>query len=152
MTNDQLKEKISGWEKRAEFTETKQFLEVTLPADSLVKVANLLKGDSSTKFDYLICLSGVDFGQDMQVVYHLESTELKHTLVVKVKTSDRENPNFDTVCQIWRSAEWHEREVFDLYGIKFNQHPDLRRLFLEDDWVGFPLRKDYKDDINMIER
>jgi NADH:ubiquinone oxidoreductase subunit C len=64
----------------------------------------------------------------------------------------RVNPNFDTVCGLWRTAEWHEREIFDLLGIKFNNHPDLRRLFLDDEWVGYPLRKDYKDDINIIER
>ncbi len=152
MTNERLKEKISGWGIQAEFAETKQFLELTIPAEKLVEAAKLLKNDTHTKFDYLICLSGVDYGEEFAAVYHLESTEFRHSIVLKVKTSDRKNPNFDTVCNIWQTAEWHEREIFDLFGIKFNNHPDLRRLLLPDDWEGYPLRKDYKDDINMIVR
>ena len=70
--------------------------------------------------------------------------------VLKVKTADRENPTLDTVCDIWKTAEFHEREVFDFFGIKFNNHPNLKRLFLTEDWDGFPLRKDYVDEINMV--
>ena len=70
-------------------------------------------------------------------------------VVLKVKTSDRENPEFHSVTEIWRTAEFHEREVYDLLGIKFTGHPDLRRLFLDSSW-GFPLRKDYVDDINIV--
>lgn len=152
MTNDQLKEKINGWISGLEFPENKQYLEVVVPAESLLKLARLLRETPETAFDYLFCLSGVDYGKQLGVVYHLESTTHNHTLVLKVKTDDRVNPNFDTVCGLWRTAEWHEREIFDLLGIKFNNHPDLRRLFLDDEWVGYPLRKDYKDDINIIER
>ncbi|MEI6853121.1 MAG: NADH-quinone oxidoreductase subunit C, partial [Bacteroidota bacterium] len=75
-----------------------------------------------------------------------------HSLVLKVRTADRDNPTFDTVSDIWQTAEYHEREIFDLFGIKFNNHPDLRRIFLDEKWEGFPLRKDYKDEINIIER
>jgi NADH:ubiquinone oxidoreductase subunit C len=85
------------------------------------------------------------------VVYHLRSTKLGHELVLKVKTEDRENPSFDTVCDIWRTAEFHEREIFDLLGIRFNNHPDLRRMFLDENWVGYPLRKDYSDEVNIVE-
>lgn len=152
MTNDQLKEKISGWVSGLEFPENKQYLEIVVPAESLLKLARLLRETPETLFDYLFCLSGVDYGKQLGVVYHLESTTHNHALVLKVKTDDRVNPNFDTVCGLWRTAEWHEREAFDLLGIKFNNHPDMRRLFLDDDWVGYPLRKDYKDDINIIER
>ncbi|OIP00755.1 MAG: NADH-quinone oxidoreductase chain 5 [Bacteroidetes bacterium CG2_30_33_31] len=152
MTNDQLKEKISEWVSGIEFPENKQYLEVLVPANSLKKLAELLHNTPETDFDYLISLSGVDYVSHLAVVYHLESTSHKHFLVMKVKTEDRENPNFDTVNEIWRTAEWYEREVFDMFGIKFNNHPDLRRLLMDDDWVGFPLRKDYKDEIKMIER
>jgi NADH/F420H2 dehydrogenase subunit C len=152
MTNDQLKEKISGWVSGLEFPENKQYLEIIVPAESLLKLSRLLRETPETAFDYLFCLSGVDYGKQLGVVYHLESTTHNHALVLKVKTDDRVNPNFDTVCGLWRTAEWHEREVFDLLGIKFNNHPDMRRLFLDDEWVGYPLRKDYKDDINIIER
>ena len=152
MTNDQLKEKINGWISGLEFPENKQYLEIVVPAESLLKLSRLLRETPETLFDYLFCLSGVDYGKQLGVVYHLESTTHNHALVLKVKTDDRVNPNFDTVCGLWRTAEWHEREVFDLLGIKFNNPPDMRRLFLDDEWVGYPLRKDYKDDINIIER
>lgn len=70
---------------------------------------------------------------------------------MKAKITDRENPAVDTICNIWRTAEFHEREVYDLFGIKFNNHPDLRRILLETTRVGFPLRKDYKDEANIVE-
>jgi NADH:ubiquinone oxidoreductase subunit C len=98
----------------------------------------------------LFCLSGVDWGEELGVIYHLESTVYRHIVVVKVKTSDRDNPNFDSVWDIWRTAEFHEREAFDFFGIKFNNHPNLKRLFLTENWEGFPLRKDYVDDVNMV--
>jgi NADH:ubiquinone oxidoreductase subunit C len=84
------------------------------------------------------------------MVYHLESLSLNQILVVKAKINDRENPMIDSVCSIWKTAEFHEREAYDLFGVRFNNHPDLRRLFLTEEWVGWPLRKDYEDPINMI--
>ena len=83
------------------------------------------------------------------MVYHLTSTEHRHTIVIKAKV-ERANPVIDTVSDIWRTAEFHEREVFDLFGVQFDQHPDLRRLILTDDFEGYPLRKDFEDPINMI--
>jgi len=110
-----------------------------------------LKEDKDLAFDYLICVTGVDHADHLQMVYHLESTHHKHMLVVKVKTTDRQNPVVETVSDIWPTAEFHEREAFDLLGITFSNHPDLRRLFLDENW-GFPLRKDYKDDIHIVSR
>ena len=98
----------------------------------------------------MFCLTGMDWGEKLGLVYHLESTNYRHQLVIKVETEDRENPVFDSVCDIWATAEFHEREAFDFFGIKFNNHPNLKRLFLTDEWDGFPLRKDYEDDINMV--
>jgi NADH:ubiquinone oxidoreductase subunit C len=83
------------------------------------------------------------------MVYHLTSTIHRHTIVVKLKL-DRTNPEIETVSNIWRTAEFHEREQYEMFGVKFLNHPDLRRLILEDDFVGFPLRKDFEDPINMI--
>jgi NADH:ubiquinone oxidoreductase subunit C len=83
------------------------------------------------------------------MVYHLTSTVHRHTLVVKVKL-DHDRPVIQTVSDIWRTAEFHEREAFDLFGVEFAGHPDLRRLFMTDDWNGWPLRKDYEDPVNMI--
>mgnify|MGYP003670222250 CR=1 FL=1 len=134
-----------------EFSEEgSQFLNITVKPKNLHQLMTKLKYDNETLFDYLFCLSGVDWEPELGVVYHLESTVHRHTIVVKVKTEDRENPNFDTVCDIWKTAEFHEREVFDFFGIKFNNHPNLKRLFLTEEWEGFPLRKDYEDDINMV--
>ena len=127
-----------------------QYLNVLVPSNLLYKLMSQLKSNEETKFDYLFCLSGVDWQPELGVVYHLESTLHRHSIVVKVKTIDRENPTFDSVYDIWATAEFHEREVFDFFGIKFNNHPNLKRLFLTEDWDGFPLRKDYVDEINMI--
>ncbi|MDH5398758.1 MAG: NADH-quinone oxidoreductase subunit C, partial [Cyclobacteriaceae bacterium] len=92
-----------------------------------------------------------DWPEYMTVVYHLRSTISGLELVVKAKIDDREKPEIESVCDIWRTAEFHEREIFDLFGIVFKGHPDLRRLFLDDDWQGFPLRKDYVDEVNIVE-
>jgi len=134
-----------------EFTEEgSQFLNIIVQPEQLHELMSQLKGIIETHFDYLFCLSGVDWGEELGVVYHLESTTHRHIVVVKVKTGDRENPKLDSVYDIWATAEYHEREVFDFFGIIFNNHPNLKRLFLTEDWEGFPLRKDYEDEINMI--
>lgn len=134
-----------------EFTEEgSEHLNINVQPHHLHQLMSTLKENEDSRFDYLFCLSGVDWGEELGVVYHLESTTHRHIVVVKVKTEDRENPTLDSVYDIWATAEFHEREVFDFFGIKFNNHPNLKRLFLTEDWVGFPLRKDYVDDINMI--
>jgi len=151
MTNEAIQNLISSWIPELEFTEEKsQFLNITVPPEQLHSLMTQLKSNPDTNFDYLFCLSGVDWGKELGVVYHLESTTHRHQLVVKVKTEDRENPTFDTVGDIWYTAEFHEREVFDFFGIQFNNHPNLKRLFLTEEWDGFPLRKDYVDEINMV--
>ena len=151
MTNEALQILISNWIPELEFTEEgSQFLNITVQPEQLHQLMSQLKTNSETKFDYLFCLSGIDWGTTLGVVYHLESTTHRHIIVVKVKTEDRENPTFDTVSDIWLTADFHEREVFDFFGIKFNNHPNLKRLFLTEDWDGFPLRKDYVDEINMV--
>ena len=151
MTNEALQSLISTWIPELEFTaEKSQFLNITVQPEQLHQLMSQLKSNPETNFDYLFCLSGVDWGSALGVVYHLESTTHRHQIVVKVKTEDRENPTFDTVYDIWRTAEFHEREVFDFFGILFTNHPNLKRLFLTEDWDGFPLRKDYVDEINMV--
>jgi NADH:ubiquinone oxidoreductase subunit C len=124
---------------------SKQFPEFILPADKLHEVAKTLKENPHTKMDYLFSLTASDRKDGLNVIYHLTSTEYRHTVVLKVILADKENPMVATVSDLWSAAEYLEREVFDLFGIKFENHPDLRRLFLDDEWVGYPLRKDYKD-------
>jgi NADH-quinone oxidoreductase subunit C len=125
------------------------------------KICTFLLESEEFKFDSLMNLSGVDDangekekdekgfdtikGGTLSVWYHLESIELKHKITLKVST-ERENPEVASVAEIWRSSDWHEREAFDLYGIKFLNHPDLRRILMPYDWeAGHPLRKDYKN-------
>lgn len=151
MTNQALQELISSWIPELEFTEEgSQFLNITVQPEQLHQLMSKLKSDKETSFDYLFCLTGMDWGKELGVVYHLESTTHRHTIVVKVNTVDRENPTLDTVSNIWLTADFHEREVFDFFGITFNNHPNMTRLFLTEEWDGFPLRKDYVDEINMV--
>jgi NADH-quinone oxidoreductase subunit C len=151
MDNAALKERILGLVPDAEFQENKQFLTFIIPPAKFHDFALTLKSEADLKFDYLFCLSGVDMVKFLEVVYHLESTTHHHQVVLKVRTDDRVNGAVDTVCDIWRTAELHEREAYDLMGIRFNNHPDLRRFFLEEGWIGHPLRKDYVDEVNIVE-
>lgn len=151
MTNEALQQLIAEWVPDLEFwEEDSEFLNIEVAPKHLRNLMSRLKEDDQTCFDYLFCLSGVDWGENLGVIYHLESTQHRHQIVVRVQTQDREHPNLDTVCDIWYTAEFHEREVFDFFGIEFNNHPNLKRLFLTDEWEGYPLRKDYEDEINMI--
>jgi NADH-quinone oxidoreductase subunit C len=150
MDKIQLGEFVKSFVPEAEVKEGRQYIEITIPSSKLYSTAKKLRESEETLFDYLISVSGVDYGQDLGAVYHLNSTKHGHILVLKAKVS-RENPDLDSVCDIWKAAEFLEREVYDLLGIKFNNHPDLRRLFLDSSW-GFPLRKDYKDDINIVSK
>ncbi|MFK5973405.1 MAG: NADH-quinone oxidoreductase subunit C [Flavobacteriaceae bacterium] len=154
-TDDVPKEKVKPSEpinpSLLEFTEEgSEFLNILVQPEQLHQLMSQLKSNAETDFDYLFCLSGVDWGEELGVVYHLESTTHRHSIVVKVKTPDRENPSLDSAYNIWYTAEFHEREVFDFFGIIFNNHPNLKRLFLTEDWEGYPLRKDYVDEANMI--
>jgi NADH:ubiquinone oxidoreductase subunit C len=149
MDNSKLSELIRSFDTEIEIKEGKQYLEISVPASNLFRIASLLKENEDTFFDFLFCLSGVDYGNDLGVVYHIRSTKYNHSVVIKTRISDRKNPVIDSVTDIWKAAEFHEREVFDLLGIKFKNHPDLRRFFLSKSW-GYPLRKDYVDDINIV--
>jgi len=118
--------------------------------DQIAEVCLELRDNELTYFDFLSCLTGVDFGVEenkFAVVYHLASIPFKTQLTLKViKDHDRSSsvlPSFKSVSAVWKTAEWHEREAFDLLGLFFDGNPDLRRILLPDDWEGYPLRKDY---------
>ncbi|WP_374950834.1 NADH-quinone oxidoreductase subunit C [Mucilaginibacter sp.] len=122
-----------------------------IDADRIADVCMELRDNPKTYFDFLSCLSGVDYGVDdgrFGVVYHLSSIPYQLQITLKVsKTNDRneaELPSFPSVVPVYRTADWHEREAYDMMGIYFDGHPDLRRILLPDDWEGFPLRKDYQ--------
>jgi len=151
MDKIQLGEFIKSIDQELDIKEGKQFVEVTVPPSKLYSLAKQLRDNKEAQFDFLFCLSGVDYGQDLGVVYHLRSTIYDHVVVLKTRTSDREHPQFPSVSDIWKTADFHEREAYDLLGIRFTNHPDLRRLFLDNSW-GYPLRKDYVDDINIVSK
>jgi NADH-quinone oxidoreductase subunit C len=143
MSNEELQAAISKLDPELEFSDEAGFLNVSIPAPNISPFMQALRTNENLNFDYMFCLTGIDWPENMSVVYHLESTTQEHCIVVKAIIDSRENPSIDTVCNIWRTAELHEREVYDLFGIVFNNHPDLRRIFLEDDWVGWAISKFY---------
>lgn len=125
---------------------------LTVQPDAITDVCLFLRDSEGLYFDYLNCLSGVDYGATenrLTVVYHLYSLIEGHRLVLKCHLPRQLEgqpdflPEIPSVASVWRTADWHEREIYDLLGIRFTNHPDLRRIFMPEDWVGHPLRKDY---------
>ena len=145
-----LQEKLLSICPTATFEENTQWPTINIESTEWRRLAEHLKNDPELAFDYLFCITGVDWKTHLTMVYHLSSTIHRHTIVVKAKIADRNNAAIESIYNIWATAELNEREAYDLFGINFTNHPDLRRLFLTDDWVGYPLRKDYEDPINMI--
>jgi NADH-quinone oxidoreductase subunit C len=117
---------------------------VHINAEHWRELAQFLLNEPSIRLDWLANLSGVDYVADEQmcVVYDLWSFDLRHSFAVKVYTP-RSKPSVPSVTDLWPAADWHEREAYDMFGIDFPGHPDLRRILCADDWEGFPLRKDY---------
>jgi len=113
-----------------------------LDAGAIVDVCRFLRDDAETAMDCLSNETGVDFKDGIEVVYHLFSYKQRHGCVLKVKLP-REEPVVATVEGIWSAANWMEREIFDLLGVTFEGHSDLRRILMPEDWPGFPLRKDF---------
>src|SRR5437868_7549695 len=122
---------------------------IVAPADWL-PLAKHLRGDDALQFDFLFCVTCIDWLKHLSMVYHLRSTSLRHELVVK-SILDRNTPEIQSVSDIWRTAEFHEREAYEMFGVNFLNHPDLRLLILPDGWEGKnPMRKDFEDEVNMI--
>lgn len=122
------------------------WIDLFVPADDLKSVALTLRDNDDLNFDYLSMISAVDYEDDgFQVVYHLLSLEANKKLAVKINLPDRDNPVVPSVTDVWPTADFHEREAYDMMGIRFDGHPNLRRILMREDWVGHPLRKDYVD-------
>lgn len=118
---------------------------ISISPDSVLDVAWTLYRNPELDFNVLMCLSGVDYPQNnaIEIVYHLYSMTHRHRITLKTRLI-RDNPELPSVTQVWPAANFHEREVYDMLGVNFVGHPDLRRILLPDDWEGFPLRKDYQ--------
>ena len=158
---DRLKQRFGNKISGANFEAIDPWIEVA--SEGLVDVCQYLKSESDLQFNLLNCITAVDyfepdpkkaakaaFQPHLELVYHLSSVIKKHSLVLKIMLPRWKNdepgelPEVPTVNHIWRTADWHEREVFDLSGIRFIGHPNLRRILCPEDWEGYPLRKDYE--------
>lgn len=117
---------------------------VLVKSERILEVARFLKNSPELSFDFLRLIAGVDLKDSLEVVYSLFSYAHEHEITVRCRVT-RESPNLSSVASVWSAADWHEREAYDLVGVVFDGHPDLRRLLLPDDWEGHPLRKDYKE-------
>lgn len=119
---------------------------VTLKKERILDIFRYLHDDPDLFLDYLVDVCGADYlgkkEKRFEVVYHLYSIKHRHAMRIKAEVAD-EKPSIDSVMSIWAGANWHEREAYDMYGIIFIGHPDLRRILLPEDWEGYPLRKDY---------
>ncbi|MBS4044023.1 MAG: NADH-quinone oxidoreductase subunit C [Chitinophagaceae bacterium] len=150
MTNDELKIELTTLFPTMQIEEGGEWLNGFIEPLELLSVIHELKNNINLKFDYLFCLTCVDFKSHLTMVYHLSSTTFHHSVVIKSKL-DIANPQIETLSNLYRTAEFHEREVYEMFGVNFLNHPDLRLLILPDGWEGKnPMRKDFEDPINMI--
>ena len=148
MSNEEIKEIISSTLPTATFDEAGEWLNIIIDSKDWKKIATECRNEA-LQMDFLFCLTCIDWKTHLTMVYHLTSTKLRHNIVIKTNL-ETAIAEIESVCAIWRTAEFHEREVFEMFGVNFLNHPDLRKLILEDDFKGFPLRKDFEDPINMI--
>jgi NADH-quinone oxidoreductase subunit C len=123
--------------------ESSQEGSLVVKSESLISVATFLKETPGLDFDYLTSVTGIDYNDYFEVVYHLTSMKHNHSLVLKTRCYDREEPMLPSVVSLWRGADFQEREIYDLMGISFDGHPNLKRIFLWEGFPGHPLRKDY---------
>ena len=149
MLKEELKTKITELLPVAVFEEG-EWLNINIESKDWLPLATQLRSDDQIFFNYLFCLTCIDWKTHLTMVYHLTSTKYRHSIVVK-SNLDRNNPEIETVSHIWRTAEFHEREAYEMFGVNFLNHPDLRLLILPDGWEGKnPMRKDFEDPVNMI--
>lgn len=144
-----IKERISSVVPSAQFAEQGDLI-ASIPAQDLRRLALSLRDDKDEPMDYLRDIVGMDWGESLGTLYYMESTKTHARIALRVETKDRENPFLPSVCDIWKTATIKEREAFDFFGIKFVGNPDMRRLYLREDWVGYPLRKDYDMNSNPL--
>lgn len=152
MNNEELEKYILSLDQELSPREKSDRVSIIVPDEKLLKIMNTLRHDGALLFDMLSAHTAIDWLKDnkIELIYQLFSTHIRHRMMVSVSLN-RESPVVSSVCSLWQIAQWQEREVYDLFGVRYQNHPDLRRILLEDDWQGHPLLKDYKDDF-MLER
>ena len=150
MNIEELKIKLTELLPAAAYEEGGQWLTINMEPAEWLAFAKQLRNDAALNFDFLFCLTCIDWKTHLTMVYHLTSTTYRHNIVVKAKLNF-DNPEIASVTSIWKTADFHERETYEMFGVNFINHPDLRLLILPDGWEGKnPMRKDFEDAINMI--
>ena len=150
MGNEELKTKITELLAAATFEEGGEWLNINIDSKAWLPFAQQLRNDETLYFDYLFCVTCVDWKTHLSMIYHLTSTTFRHNIVVK-SILNNDTPEIETVSHIWKTADFHEREVYEMFGVNFLNHPDLRLLILPDGWEGKnPMRKNFEDPVNMI--
>jgi NADH-quinone oxidoreductase subunit C len=150
MFKEELKTKITELLATATFDETGEWLNISVEPKDWLTLAQQLRYEKTLQFDYLFCLTCIDWKTNLTMVYHLSSTVFRHNIVVR-SVLNNVDPEIESVSHIWKTAEFHEREVYEMFGANILNHPDLRLLILPDGWEGKnPMRKDFEDPINMI--
>jgi len=150
MTNEELKIKLTELLPTTTFEEGGEWITINIDPKDWLIVAEKLRNDESLFFNYLFCVTCIDWKTHLSMVYHLSSTKHRNSIVIKAKL-DNSNPSIESVSGIWKTAEFHERECYEMFGVNFLNHPDLRLLILPDGWEGRnPMRKDYEDAVNLI--
>ena len=155
MSNEEIKIKVTELLPSVVFEESGDplsggWLNILIDPVDWLPLAGQLRNAAGLDFDYLFCITCVDWKTHLTMVYHLTSTTHRHTVVVKSKLN-RDHAEIETVSSIWRTGEFHEREAYELFGVNFLHHPDLRLLILPDGWEGRnPMRKDFEDPVNII--
>lgn len=147
MDNSQVKQLIETTIHKNQWVENSNPPTLLIDKYELLSVCNQLWSHPNLYFDHLSCVTGIDNGPGtgtMETIYTLYSIPFNISIQLKV-ILERSNPEIESVSSIWKSADWLEREIFDMYGIHFIRHKDLRRILMPGDWEGFPLRKDYVD-------
>ena len=147
MTSEQIKNRLSDQFKSSIIkNENLAEHQVEIKGEDWFDVATFMKNDPKLSFDQLECITGIDTGEDgpLQTHYNLHSMEYRHKIEAVI-SHDRKDPKVASIEQLWRIGDWFERETYDMYGIIFDGHRDLRRMLLPEDWEGYPLRKDYEE-------
>ena len=150
MQNEELKSKLTELLPAAGFEEAGEWITIHIESTEWLSFAKQLRTDATLLCDFLFCVTCIDWKTHLTMTYHLTSTTYRHNIVVKAKLNFTD-PEIESVSSIWKTADFHEREVYEMFGVNFLNHPDLRLLILPDGWEGKnPMLKDFEDPVNMI--